>query len=157
MGPIVHNSPSPAHPDRPADSCVEVDVPGASFFFKKKRKERKHEKRRRKIRWPIKDINFILVLIVFLSLSTTEEMFSPRNYTFLHGIKLFSAQLNFTPRNYTFHHGGKSCDREPQYGCAQPRMWMQTSTVETDCIHMKSIEEVKFSPWRKDFFPRWKV
>ena len=84
-----------------------------------------------KLRWPIKDINFILVLIVFLSLSTTEEMFSLRNYTFhrgkksflwgenfilrnytfLHGIKLFSAELNFILRNYTFHPKKKAFPR----------------------------------------------
>ena len=84
----------------------------------------------RLVRWPIKDINFILVLIVFLSLSTAEKSlfsaelnFTPRNYTFLRGIKLYSTELNFTPRNYTFHRGGKSCDREPRYECAQPNVY----------------------------------
>ena len=84
----------------------------------------------------IKDINFILVL-VFLSLPTTEKMFSPWNYTFrcgkksflrgenfirrnyqytfLRRIKLYSAELNFTPRNYTFHCGKKSFLREENF------------------------------------------
>ena len=63
------------------------------------------------VRWPIKDINFILVLIVFLSLSTTEEMFSPRNYTFHRGKKSFLRgenfirELYFYPWNYTFLRG----------------------------------------------------
>ena len=60
------------------------------------------------LRWPIKDINFILVFIVFLSLSTAGEMFSPRNYTFHHGKKSFLRGENFIPRNYTFHRGKKS-------------------------------------------------
>ena len=59
----------------------------------------------KKLRWPIKDINFILVLIVFLSLSTAEEMFSPRNYTFHRGKKSFLRGENFIPRNFTFLHG----------------------------------------------------
>ena len=71
---------------------------------------------------------FILVLIVFLSLSTAEEMFSPRNYTFHRGKKSFLRGENIIPWNSTFHRGEKSCEREPRYGCAQPRMWMQ-------CVH----------------------
>ena len=57
---------------------------------------------RQVLRWPIKDINFILVLNVFLSLSTAEEMFSPRNYTFHRGKKSFLRGENFIPRNYAF-------------------------------------------------------
>ena len=60
------------------------------------------------LRWPIKDINFILVLIVFLSLSTAEEIFSLQNYTFHRGKKSFLWGEIFTPRNYTFHRGKKS-------------------------------------------------
>ena len=115
-----------------------------------------HDAKMACLRWPIKDINFILVLIVFLSLSTAEKSlfseektlfrgiilfsaelyFSPRNYTFLRGIKLYSAELNFTPRNYTFHRREKSCDREPRYGCAQPNVFfLWTSLFRMTCMY----------------------
>ena len=111
------------------------------------------------VRWPIKDINFILVLIVFLSLSTAEKMFSPWNYTFyrgksllseektlFRGIILFSAELNFSPWNYTFHRGKKPFLRGENF-------------ISRNYTFLRGIilRGIKFSPRRKVFFPRWKV
>ena len=77
-------------------------------------------------------------------------MFSPRNYTFHRGEKSFLRGENFIPRNYTFlrgiilstaekSHVNESLDMDARnLGCG-----CSASTVETDCIHMKSIEEVR--------------